>query len=210
MATKRDLKIAIFVQEYAIDENGTRAAIAAGWAASGAHVEASHLLKNPKVLAMIQEIQAKKIAATQARAAKVEITEDRWRDEVAKIAFSDSLQPFEVDEDGKPRITIADMKKRGLGAMIRKLRVLPGGKLEFEMHPKLPALELLAKHFGWVTEKVDATLKHSGTIQSSAMTQETLKKIHANPKAQKLALELAEAMAELPADPAQGGKDGKV
>jgi phage terminase small subunit len=38
-----------FVAEYALDGNGTAAAIRAGYAKTGAHVTACRLLKNPKV-----------------------------------------------------------------------------------------------------------------------------------------------------------------
>jgi len=38
-----------FAQEYPLDRNGTAAAIRAGYGPTGAHVEASRLLRNPKV-----------------------------------------------------------------------------------------------------------------------------------------------------------------
>lgn len=44
-----------FVLEYLIDLNGMRAAMRAGYAESGAHTEASRLLKNPKVVAALNE-----------------------------------------------------------------------------------------------------------------------------------------------------------
>jgi len=44
-----------FVEEYVKDPNGTRAALAAGWPSSWAHVAASRLLKEPKVQALIEE-----------------------------------------------------------------------------------------------------------------------------------------------------------
>jgi phage terminase small subunit len=44
-----------FAYEYLRDRNGTQAAIRAGYAESGAHVEASRLLRNPKVQAIIED-----------------------------------------------------------------------------------------------------------------------------------------------------------
>lgn len=48
-----------FAQEYAIDFNGTRAAIAAGYSEKTAHVKASQLLKIVKVTDRIEELKKK-------------------------------------------------------------------------------------------------------------------------------------------------------
>ena len=48
-----------FVEEYCKDENGTRAALRAGWPESWAHVAACRLLKEPNVQALIEEQKAK-------------------------------------------------------------------------------------------------------------------------------------------------------
>ena len=46
-----------FVMEYLIDYNGTRAAIAAGYAKSGAHTRACTLLKKPKIRALVGKLR---------------------------------------------------------------------------------------------------------------------------------------------------------
>src|SRR6185295_3690528 len=46
-----------FVEQYALDHNGTAAAVRAGYAESGAHVEASRLLRNPKVASVLAEYE---------------------------------------------------------------------------------------------------------------------------------------------------------
>ena len=51
-------KQAKFAEEYLIDGNGTAAAVRSGFAAAGAHVTASRLLRNPKVSEAIREGQA--------------------------------------------------------------------------------------------------------------------------------------------------------
>lgn len=53
MARKSNLRHQIFANEYVIDLNGTRAAIAAGYAPNSADVTASQLLDNPKVIRRI-------------------------------------------------------------------------------------------------------------------------------------------------------------
>lgn len=59
-----------FASEYTASGNGTKAALAAGYAPSGAHVEASRMLKNPKVAARVAELQ-------NAAAVRNEITVDK-------------------------------------------------------------------------------------------------------------------------------------
>lgn len=58
-----------FVDEYLVDANGTRSAIAAGYAKSGAHVAAARLLRNDKVREAIAEGRRK-------MSKRVEITQD--------------------------------------------------------------------------------------------------------------------------------------
>jgi len=55
MGNKTASRLSIFVKEYRKDRNGTRAAIAAGFAAKSAHVTASRLLRNAKVKAQIDK-----------------------------------------------------------------------------------------------------------------------------------------------------------
>ncbi len=52
-------KQARFIEEYLVDGNGTRAAIAAGYGRAGARVTACRTLANPNVRAQIEARQAK-------------------------------------------------------------------------------------------------------------------------------------------------------
>src|SRR5579864_2529923 len=45
----------LFAEQYAIDHNGTAAAVRAGYAQIGAHVTASRLLRKPKVASIVAE-----------------------------------------------------------------------------------------------------------------------------------------------------------
>jgi hypothetical protein len=54
-----------FCQEYVIDNNGTNAAIRAGYSKKGADVRASKLLANAKVRARVKQLQAEKVARQQ-------------------------------------------------------------------------------------------------------------------------------------------------
>jgi phage terminase small subunit len=92
--SKSDQKLAVFVAEYLIDRNGTRAATAAGYSKKSAHVTASRLLRNPKVIGMIE-------AETSKRLDRLEITADRILQEAAKLAFFDPRNLF--NQDGTPK-----------------------------------------------------------------------------------------------------------
>lgn len=83
-----------FAQEYAKDLNATRAAIRAGYARKAAHVTASRLLSNAKVRAEIDTLLAKAAKAA-------EITVERTRKEIARIAYGDIRKLF--DKGNRPR-----------------------------------------------------------------------------------------------------------
>src|SRR5271157_5246902 len=84
----------LFIAEYLIDLNGTRAAIAAGYSRKTANEQASRLLANVKVASEIAERLEKRIT-------KLEITADAVLQELAKLAFFDPRKLF--NSDGSPR-----------------------------------------------------------------------------------------------------------
>ena len=92
MSGKLTPKQAIFVAEYLIDANATRAAKAAGFEAASASVTGSRLLNNDKVSAAIQDAHAR-------RAYKLAITAERVLQELAKLAYFDPGNLY--DEDGE-------------------------------------------------------------------------------------------------------------
>lgn len=93
--TKTEIKYAIFVREYLIDENGTRAAIAAGYAENSAHVTASKLLKNAKVKSMLKLAKDKVLDKLERSAADIQR-------EIDNLAFYDMRNLFNKDGTLKP------------------------------------------------------------------------------------------------------------
>ena len=91
-AQARRVKFA--VAYLANDQNGTQAAIAAGFAPAGAHVAASRLLKDAKVLAEIEEGR-KRLSLL------VDLDPARTLQEVARIAYFDPRRAFH--DDGTPK-----------------------------------------------------------------------------------------------------------
>lgn len=162
-----------FCDEYLIDLNATQAAIRAGYSPKTAEQTASRLLRNVKVQEYIAKRQKELSRST-------EITQERVIKELALIAFSNNADYAHVvekkmqveaggtlvdvlDEDGKPVMyrtvepvlteELTEEQKRAL-AVIKKGR----DGLEVKSCDKVKALELLGKHLGIFTDKIEANV----------------------------------------------------
>lgn len=182
-----------FADEWLVDLNGTRAykvAYPSVKKDETAKAAASRLLTNVNVKAYIQERQKE-------REKRTEITQDSVLRELALIAFakaSDYARVVEkdamvevdgnmvpvLDEDGnqvkyrtvEPILTdeLTEDQKKAI-AVIKK------GRDGFEIKPysKIQALELLGKHLGMFTEKVE--VKNTTPNVFEGLTTEELKKL---------------------------------
>lgn len=160
-----------FCNEYLIDLNATQAAIRAGYKETTAYSMGQRLLKNVEVQAYIQQRK-------QDRVERTEITQDMVLRELALIAFSNAADYAAVvekqatvdvesgvqiplfDEDGKPVMyrTVEPVLTAELTEnQKRALAVIKKGRDGFEIKPydKVRALELLGKHLGMFTDKVE-------------------------------------------------------
>jgi len=150
-----------FVHEYLIDQNGTQAAIRAGYSRRGADVAAFRLLRNPRIARTIQ-------MARDRRAIRTEVTADRALAECALIAFSDvgdvldftgtepRLRPaHEIPPYARRAISSVKVKRyvEGHGDDARTVEVT-----EFKFWSKDAALEKLFKHFGLFGDEKPADL----------------------------------------------------
>ena len=79
-----------FVKEFLVDRNGTQAAIRAGYAARGAHVTASRLLRDPKILGAVQ-------AKVEEIASRVDVSVERTLREIARVAYGDVRRLYRED-----------------------------------------------------------------------------------------------------------------
>ena len=83
-----------FIEEYVKDENGTQAAIRAGYSPNGARVRAHKLLTKDNIRAEIDTKIAQREEETrrleEERRERLRVDEDRVLDELAKIAFCDT------------------------------------------------------------------------------------------------------------------------
>lgn len=150
-----------FALEYLVDGNGTAAATRAGYSAKTAASQACDLLKNVKIKAIIDAGFARKqrlLDAAAARAAeKYEVTQERWLAEVGVIAFADMDKYATVEENGS--VTIIPTEERAVsGRAIKKVshsRGKNGSQKAIELHNKLAALELIAKHKGFIKDRTE-------------------------------------------------------
>lgn len=162
-----------FCEEYLIDLNATQAAIRAGYSPKTAEQTASRLLRNVKVQEYIAKRQKELSRST-------EITQERVIKELALIAFSNNADYAHVvekkmqveadgalvdvlDKDGNPVMyrtvepvlteELTEEQKRAI-AVIKKGR----DGLEVKSCDKVKALELLGKHLGIFTDKIEANV----------------------------------------------------
>ena len=113
MNSKVEKRHKLFAQEYVIDFNGRRAAIAAGYGETRAEVTASELLKVPRVMALIDNLQSQ-------RASKLELKGEQVVEELRNIAFSNMLDYMTPDEDGELRLDFSKVTHEQAAAIQRK------------------------------------------------------------------------------------------
>ncbi|MBD9303573.1 MAG: terminase small subunit [Lachnospira sp.] len=187
-----------FCEEYLIELNATQAAIRAGYSPKTAEQTASRLLRNVKVQEYIAKRQKELSRST-------EITQERVIKELALIAFSNNADYAHVvekkmqveaggalvdvlDKDGKPVMyrtvepvlteELTEEQKRAL-AVIKKGR----DGLEVKSCDKVKALELLGKHLGIFTDKIEANV--NDTTRSELQELLAQRKARGEPDASK-------------------------
>lgn len=139
-----------FVEEYLTDLNATQAAIRAGYSVKNAAKIASQLLDKTRVKNAIDKAIAE-------RSRRTGITQDRVLQELAKIAFVNATDVINMDD-----ATIKGNANREDTAAIAsvKVKTIPGEdgdiiEREVKICDKLKALELLGKHLGMFTDKLN-------------------------------------------------------
>lgn len=151
-----------FVEEYCIDLDGRRAALAAGYVGSYANYPneaANRLLRNPVVRA---ELATRKERQLQ----RAELSASTVLDQLRALSMIDMRDFF--DDDGvlkPPSRWSVDMGRAVVSFDTVKKNVTSGdGKSDdvfrVRLADKVRSLEMLAKHFGLLVDRVD----HSGAI----------------------------------------------
>lgn len=140
-----------FVDEYLIDLNATQAAIRAGYSVKTANEQGARLLANVSISNAI----AKEMAE---RSKRTGINQDRVVLELAKIAFANIADFINVDD-----ATVKEIASKDDLATICSVRIKTfqnrygetGTEREIKIYDKIRALELLGKHLGMFTNKVE-------------------------------------------------------
>lgn len=187
-----------FCEEYLIDLNATQAAIRAGYSEKTAYRTGADNLRKPQIEEYIAKRQKELSRST-------EITQERVIKELALIAFSNNADYAHVvekkmqveaggalvdvlDKDGKPVMyrtvepvlteELTEEQKRAL-AVIKKGR----DGLEVKSCDKVKALELLGKHLGIFTDKIEANV--NDTTRSELQELLAQRKARGEPDASK-------------------------
>lgn len=134
-----------FAREYMIDLNATQAAIRAGYSEATAAEQASRLLKDVKVAAIVQ-------AAMDARSERTEITAD--------YVLTTILETIERCKQAKP---VTDRKGEPMLVETPDGAMVPA--YTFDSGAVLKGAELLGKHLKLFTEKHEHTGKDGGAIE---------------------------------------------
>ena len=139
-----------FCEEYMIDLNATQAAIRAGYAVKTAQEQASRLLSNVMVSREIEKLQA-----IQSR--RTGITADRVIRELAKIAFVDPNRVIDPTDGTVRDNANAEDRAAIQSVKVKRFETDTGSSAENEvkLYDKTKALELLGKHLGLFSDKVD-------------------------------------------------------
>lgn len=177
-----DAKEQRFVEEYLIDLDPNRAAIAAGYskttAASKAYQWVSNSKVKPHVMAAIKEAQDE-------RSERTKITQDMVLMELAKIGFSDIRKVVKWgntelrstdDESGELveayhglRLVASDEIDDSTAAAISEISEGREG-LKVKFHDKRASLVDIGRHLGMFKDKVELTGADGGPVQQVVLT----------------------------------------
>lgn len=152
MASKTNLtaKQKRFVEEYLIDLNATQAAIRAGYSVDSATEIGAENLRKPHIREQVEKAMA-------ARSARTGINQDRVVRELARIGLVNVANLVDMNTaqvfDNASEDDLAVIQ----GVKVKESWSDKGGSTEREIKvaDKVRALELLGKHLGMFTDKLD-------------------------------------------------------
>jgi phage terminase small subunit len=157
LGKKLTRKQEVFVREYLLDSNATRAAIAAGYSPKTAEVQGYQLLQKTSVSQAIA-------GSTQKLLDKYDASAERIVKGLCRIAFLDARQLFrkdgslkpvtELDEDTQAALQAFDVER--LYRHFAKGQAKEVGTLsKIKLADRIRALELLGKHAKMFTDRIE-------------------------------------------------------
>ena len=157
---KLTAKQELFCEEYLIDLNATQAAIRAGYSTKSAQQISTELLLKPVIRARVDEALAE-------RSKRTGVNQDRIIRELARIAFLQADQVINMADATLSETASED----DIAAIVSvKVKSFPtdegtGYEREIKVADKLKALELLGKHNGMFTDKLDINIPVTVVIE---------------------------------------------
>ena len=153
---KKDLAIRqqLFVKEYLVDFDSTRAAIAVGYSKDTASAIGCNLLTDPRIQRAIQK-------DIDRRMARVDVRQDMVINELAGLAFSDICQFVSWDADGI-KLNPSDLLPGRASACLSEISEHTskhGTSTKIKLYDKIRALELLGRHLGMFVDRLDVNAK---------------------------------------------------
>lgn len=161
----------IFVDEYLVDLNATRAykkAYPNIKSDETAAVNGSKLLRNTKVAAEIEK-------RMKDREKRTEVTQDKVVKELARLAFTDRTSIVKVTS-GSLRIKSFDELTEDQKACISGAKETKFG-IEVTFYNKEKALEMLGRHLGLFNDKLEVKGQVNVSNPFSGLSTEELKKV---------------------------------
>jgi phage terminase small subunit len=140
----------LFVNEYLVDLNATQAAIRAGYSPKTANEQGARLLTKVSVRARIDQALAE-------RSRRTGINADRVLMELARIALVNPTDLIDIEEATVKDTASADDTAAILSVKVKKTPTEMGTitEREIRMADKIKALELLGKHLGMFTDRLN-------------------------------------------------------
>ena len=158
---------ALFVQEFLVDLDGTKAARRCGWA--NPSQAASLLLSDPYVAAAIEIAKARRLT-------RVAITQDQVLNEMALLALS-RIDHYMIDDDGN--VQLRDGAPEGAMAAVQSIdkkttvRTDRDGTttitydVKLKLWDKPTPLRLMGRHVGLFPDRVEHTGRNGGPIEAT-------------------------------------------
>ena len=155
----RNPKEELFCHEYTIDKNAAKAGVRASYAKSTAEKKAPAWVAKsrekstkPHIWDRVQFLLSKVVK-------EVDITAERTLKEIALLAFSNMGELIEQDKDGVVSMKWLDQLSPEQLACVSEISEYETERgrrrFRFKLHSKTDALEMLAKHYKLLTEKVE-------------------------------------------------------
>ncbi len=152
-----------FVAEYLIDLNATQAAIRAGYSPKTAGSQAFDLLKKPEIAQAVAKATVKQLKSADLSAARV-------LEEMRRLGFSDMRKMFDEAGNLKAIHALSDDEGACIASVEIVKKNLAAGDGQTDTVHKLKvwdkprSLEMLAKHFGLLVEKIEHTGLNGGPL----------------------------------------------